>query len=109
MEIIKVKNYKVFADTLKNKTGCEVNICVLNKDHTHYQLSKDGISLGILCVDQGEVSFAPFVTHETAKNDQYINVQYLPMLDDLIHVLNVFKELFVCEEAVERKIIWEMK
>ena len=109
MEIIKVKNYKVFADTLKNKTGCEVDIRVLNKDHTHYQLSKDGISLGILCVDRGEVSFAPFVTHGTAKNEQYIDVQYLPMLDDLIRVLNVFRELFVSEEAIERKTVWEMK
>lgn len=98
MEIMKVKNYKVFAETLKKKTGCEVTIKIMNKDHYHFQLNKNGISLGVLCLDQGEASFAPFATHETAKNEQYINVQYMPMLEDLIGVLNVFDEMFVCEE-----------
>ncbi len=101
MEIIKVKNYKVFAKTLKKKTGCEVNIKLIDTDHTHYQLSKDGISLGVLCINEGEASFAPFANHETAQDDQYINVQYMPMLDDLIGVLRVFGELFVCEEYEE--------
>ena len=100
MEIMKVKNYKTFAETLKRKTGCEINIKLMEKDHTHYQLSKDGISLGVLCIDKGEASFAPFSTHENVKNEQYINVQYMPMLDDFIKVLNVFSELFVCEEEV---------
>lgn len=99
MEIMKVKNYKVFAETLKKKTGCHVNIRVLNKDHVHYQLVKDGISLGVLCVDKGEPSFAPFVNHETARDDQYINVAFMPMFEDFINVLNVFEELFVCEEV----------
>lgn len=99
MEIMKVKNYKVFAETLKKKTGCEVNIKILEKDHIHYQLTKDGIALGVLCVDKGEASFAPFVSHDTAQNDQYINVQYMPMLEDFISVLKVFNELFVCEEV----------
>ena len=100
MEIMKVKNYKVFAETLKKNTGCEVNIKLMDsKDHIHYQLSKDGISLGILCVDDGEVSFAPFVTHETVINSQYINVKYMPMLEDFIKVLKVFDEMFVCNEV----------
>ena len=99
MKIMKVKNYKVFAETLKKKTGCEVNIKLMDTNHTHYQLSKDGISLGVLCIDKGEVSFAPFVNHETVQNEQYINVQYMPMLDDFIGVLKVFSELFVCEEV----------
>lgn len=98
MEIMKVKNYKVFSETLKKKTGCEVSIKILNKDHFHFQLNKDGISIGVLCIDKGEASFAPFATLETANNDQYINVQYMPMLDDFIAVLKVFNELFVCEE-----------
>ena len=99
MEIMKVKNYKVFAETLKKKTGCEVIIQIIGSWHYHFQLNKDGISLGVLCLDQGKASFAPFVTHETAKNDQYINMDYMPMLDDFIGVLKVFDELFVCEEA----------
>ena len=100
MEIMKVKNYKVFAETLKKKMGCEINIKLMNgTSHIHYQLSKDGISLGILCIDNGEASFAPFSTHENVQNDQYINVQYMPMLEDFISVLKVFDELFVCEEV----------
>lgn len=67
------------------------------KDHFHFQLNKDGISLGVLCLDQGEASYAPFVTLETAQDNQYINVQYMPMLEDFISVLKVFDELFVCE------------
>ena len=98
MQIMKVKNYKAFSETLKKKTGCEVSIEILDKDHFHFQLNKDGISIGVLCINQGEASFAPFVTLETANNDQYINVQYMPMLDDFIAVLKVFNELFVCEE-----------
>ena len=100
MEIMKVKNYKVFAETLKKKTNCEVNIKLIGTDHTHYQLTKDGIPLGVLCIDKGEASFAPFVTHETAQNDQYINVQYMPMIEDFISVLRVFDEMFVCEEEI---------
>lgn len=99
---MKVKNYKMFAETLKQRTGCEVNIKLLSANHIHYQLSKDGISLGVLCIDKGQASFAPFVTHETAKDDQYINVQYMPMLDDFIGVLKVFDELFVCDEEYEK-------
>lgn len=99
MEIMKVKNYKVFAETLKKKTGCEVIIRIMgSKDHYHFQLNKDGISLGVLCLDQGEASFAPFVDLDSARDSQYINVKYMPMLDDFIGVLKVFDDLFVCEE-----------
>ena len=102
MEIIKVKNYRVFAEKLKNMTGCEIIIKIMKeKDHFHFQLNKDGISLGILCIFQGEASFAPFVTHENVKDDQFINVNYMPMLDDFISVLKVFGELFVCKEETE--------
>lgn len=101
MEVMKVRNYKEFAEILKRKTGCEINIKLMGKNHTHYQMSKDGISIGILCIDEGYASFAPFVNHETAKDDQYINVEYMPMIDDLISVLRVCNELFVCKEQVE--------
>lgn len=100
MEIYKVKDYKVFANQLAAKTGCDVSIRLMGKNHTHYQLSKMGLSLGVLCVDNGEISFAPFVTFDTAKNDQYINAQYLPLFDDFIQLLTIFREMFV-EEAKE--------
>lgn len=100
MEIYKVKNYKAFAIELENKTGCSVIIKIISKDHIHYQLSKMGLSLGVLCVDKGEVSFAPFVTHESAQNDMYINACNLPMFDDFIQLLTVFREMFVSESEV---------
>lgn len=99
MEIVKVKNYKAFAETLEKETNCKVNIKLMGKNHIHYELSKDGISLGVLCLNDDEASFAPFVTHETAKDSQYISVQYMPMLDDFIAVLKVFGRMFVCDEA----------
>ena len=95
MEIYKVKNYKVFANQLAEKTGCSVLIRLLGKDHTHYQFSKMGLSLGVLCVDKGEMSFAPFVTLDTAKDDQYINAQHLPLFDDFVQLLTVFRGMFV--------------
>lgn len=101
MEIMKVKNYKKFAETLKKKTGCEVIIRIMNrKNHYHFQLNKDGIPLGVLCLDQGEVSFAPFVSLDAVTNEQYISINYMPMLDDFIGVLKVFDEMFVCEEEI---------
>lgn len=98
MEIYKVKNYKVFANQLKDRTGCDVSIRLMGKNHNHFQLNKMGLSLGVLCVDNGEVSFAPFVTLDTAQNDQYINAQNLPLFDDFIQLLTTFQEMFV-EEA----------
>ena len=59
MEIFKVKDYKRFADSLEDNTGCVVTIRLIGKNHTHYQLDKRGLSLGVLCVDKGELSFAP--------------------------------------------------
>lgn len=98
MEIYKVKDYKVFANQLMDKTGCDVSIRLMGKNHTHYQFNKMGLSLGVLCVDDGEVSFAPFVTLDTAENDQYINAQNLPLFDDFVQLLTTFREMFV-EEA----------
>lgn len=100
MEIYKVKNYKTFAMELERKTGCSVDIRLIEKEHTHYQLSKMGLSLGVLCVDNGEVSFAPFVTHESARNDMYINACNLPMFDDFIKLLTVFREMFVEDDEL---------
>ena len=99
MEITKVKNYKEFAQKLMQKTGCEVCIKIMGSNHMHYQLTKNGISLGVLCINSGEVSFAPFVTHGNVRDEQYINMVCLSRLDDFIAVLKVFGALFVCEEG----------
>ena len=95
MDIYKVKNYKAFATQLEEKTGCEVYIRLMGKNHTHYQLNKMGLSLGVLCIDDGEASFAPFVTLDSAKNEQYIAAQNLPLFDDFVELLTVFHDMFV--------------
>ena len=101
MEILKVKNYKTFAEMLSRKTGCKVDIKILTHTHIHYQLSKDGLPMGVLCIDDDEPSFAPFVSHDNATDDQYINVQYMPLFDDFIKLLKVFAEMFVYEDDSE--------
>ena len=100
-EINTIKNYKQFADILEKKTDCSIKINIVDKcgKHIHYQLNdKYGMSLGVLCIDNGDVSFAPFVTHETAQNDQYINMRYMVQFDDFIKILGIFKEMFVVDE-----------
>lgn len=98
MDIIKVKNYKTFAETLETATGCDVLIKLMgNKNHVHYQLNKKGISVGVLCIDNGEATFAPFVNLENAQNCQFISMQYMPMMSDFIKVLEVFSEMFVAD------------
>ena len=96
-KINKIKNYKDFATMLEKHTGCSIKIKLMRgKDHIHYQLNdKYGISLGVLCMDDGQPSFAPFVTLETAEDNQYINLKHVPQFDDFAHVLGVFKEIFV--------------
>lgn len=95
MEIHKVKNYKVFARQLEEKTGCDIQISLMGKDHIHYQFNKMGLSLGVLCIDHGNASFAPFVTLDTAKDDQYINAENLPLFDDFVMLMKTFREMFV--------------
>lgn len=97
-EVKKVENYKTFAKMLEVKTGCEIKIKIMkDESHVHYELLKHGLSLGVLCIDKGKPSFAPFVNLDTAENDQFINCSYMPMFDDFIDVLNAFKEIFVYE------------
>lgn len=98
MKIMQVSNYKVFASTLEARTGCSIRIKIMGQDHTHYELSKMGISLGILCIDKGTASFAPFVTHENAQDSQYISIKYFPMLEDFIQVLQTLFDLFTYDD-----------
>lgn len=98
-EIEKVNNYKEFARLLEKKTGCSVRIKIIDGvKHIHYQLNdKYDMSLGVLCIDHGMASFAPFSTLENAKNEQYINVQYMPQFEDFAKLLGIFQEMFVTE------------
>lgn len=99
MEMYKVKDYKSFAIELEKQTGCEIKIRVIGKNHTHFQLDKMGVSLGVLCICCGEVSFAPFTTLDLQRDDMFINVRYFPMLDDFVHLLLAFREMFVITDS----------
>lgn len=95
MEIIKVKDYKVFAQKLEQKTGCNITIKLMGSDHTHYQLDKIGLSLGVLCIDKGVASFAPLNTMDKVTNAEFINIQSFPLFDDLIDLFAIFRKMFV--------------
>lgn len=97
MEVVKFKNYKAFAEELKTKTGCDnVNIKLMSgNNHYHFQLDKMGVPIGIVCYDNGNISFAPFVSHETAHNEQYISMNKFPMLEELIGTMVVLRDMFM--------------
>ena len=97
-EIKTVKNYRTFADELAKKTGCSVKIKLMNDkgNHIHYQLNdKYDMTLGILCIDDGVASFAPFVNHDTVHNEQYISMNKFPMLEELIATMTVLRDMFM--------------
>ena len=99
-EIKKVKNYRQFAELLGKETGCSILVRPMTKDgeHTHYQMNdRFGMSLGVLCVDDGYASFAPFETLESAENNQYININHLTQTEDFIKVMSVLGKIFVTD------------
>ena len=98
-KINKIKNYKEFARFLEEKTKCSIKIQVVSNNHMHYQLNdKYDMTLGVLCIDDGEVSFAPFATLDNAKNEQYINVTYMVQFDEFSNLLKAFQQMFVVTE-----------
>lgn len=73
----------------------------MKKNHYHFQLDSDGISIGVLCMDKGEPSFAPFTTLKNVKNDNFINCTYMSLIDDLINVFKVLGDMFTCDLEVK--------
>ena len=67
----------------------------MGPDHTHYQLDKIGLSLGVLCIDKGVASFAPLNTMDKVTNAEFINIQSFPLFDDLIDLFAIFRKMFV--------------
>lgn len=103
-EIKQIADYRQLAKILEAEVDCSVKIKIMGSgtSHIHYQINdKYDMALGILCIDNGNVSFAPFVTHENAENNQYINVQYMAQFDDFIKLLRIFKKMFVVEQEQE--------
>lgn len=100
-QIDRVKNYKQFADVLRAKTGCkniEIKVMDRNGEHVHYQIKdKDGLPLGVLCIDKGYASFAPFVTFDNVCDEQYVSVTYMTQVEEFTNLLKVFKEMFVVD------------
>ena len=54
------------------------------------------MAVGVLCMDDGELSFAPLVSDENAANSQYINFSRLPdfkiVADLMISLMDKFVE-----------------
>lgn len=99
-----IKSYKAFAELLEKETGCTVKIRLMDNkaNHVHYQLNdRYDMTLGVLCIDDGDASFAPFETLDSASDNQYINVQHMVQFDDFVKLLNAFAKLFVSTEETD--------
>ena len=90
MEIKKKTNYVKFADKLESLTGCDVRYCIMKDkaNHIHYELNKQGVSLGVLCYDEGELSIAPFRSFDNLPtNEEFIYFNTAPQFSDFADVL----------------------
>ena len=99
-DIKKVKNFRGFGELLEKETGCDITIQLMDGDgsHTHYQFNdRFGMTLGVLCVDDGYASFAPFETLDSADDNQYINISHLTQIDDFMNVLSVLGKIFIAD------------
>ena len=99
LKINKVKNYRQLAEVIEKETGYSVKIRAIGVNHMHYEIY-DGYDmiLGTLCVQNRDISFAPFVTSDNAQDCQYINGTCLVQATEFINFINIFSKMFV-EEA----------
>ena len=92
-EIKKVENYRQFAEFLEKETGCSIIVELRNREgtHVHFQINdRFGMSLGVLCVDTGDASFAPFEALQSVEDNQFINTNLT--FRDITTVKKVFKK-----------------
>jgi len=88
MNIKKQHNYIKFGNEIEELTGCDVRYEALGDKHVHYELSSKGISLGILCYCNEELSFAPFRSFDNrATNEEFIYFKHAPSFDEFTRVL----------------------
>ena len=103
MEIKTIKNYKDMANKFKEITKCdEVKIKVMDdKNHYHFGMIKDGLSIATICYDNGDLSVAPFTEVEKSNtNDElWLNINKLPIFDDFVILMNGLKELVIDPEV----------
>ena len=100
-KVNKIKSYKKFADSLKQETGFNIKTDIVEHNHFHFQFTDSyGLSLGVLCVNDGNLSFAPLVTLESAQNGEYIDFDKLPQFGDLSKLFTIFESLFLENEEL---------
>jgi len=88
LNILKVKDYIEFGDKLKELTGCNVCYKIMRDDnHYHYELEKNGLTIGIVCYDKGKIRFAPFGTFSNCPNDRFIDFKFAPSFKDVTETL----------------------
>ena len=65
-------------------------------NHVHYEFKKGNMAVGVLCMDDGELSFAPLASDDKAANSQYINFSRLPdfkiVADLMVALMSKFME-----------------
>ena len=100
-DVKRVKNYRQFGELLEKETGCDIKIQLMSDDgsHTHYQFDdRFGMTLGVLCVDEGYASFAQFETLDSSEDNQYINISHLAQFNDFMNLLSTLGNIFVEDE-----------
>ena len=97
MEIKTIKNYKDLALKFKEITKCDnVDIKILGDNHFHFAMSKMGVSIALICYNNGNITVAPFEDNDSTDIDRcFISPSYFPAFDDFAILMNGLKELVI--------------
>lgn len=94
MEIVKIKNYRKFANELAEKTKLTVTPQEIESNHIHYHFKKDFTTILVVCIKNEKVTFLPF-DKEIRQDNTWLSIDNLLYLDELKIVLDVIKSLFI--------------
>jgi hypothetical protein len=92
--IKKKANYIEFGNKILEMSGCKGTYEIIGENHFHYELNKNGMVIGILCYDNGDLSFAPFKSFkDRGINNCYISFDLVPSFKDFTETLTKLGEL----------------
>lgn len=101
MKLKKVINYKEIAKEIEIATGMNVSVKIMKgKDHFHFGLTDENeLPIGIVCYDEGKLSFAPFRKLDDNINDaEYINFVYAPLTNAFLKTFKALSDLVLNAE-----------
>lgn len=102
MEFKKVQNYLHFGERIKSHLEVEeIKITKISKMHYHYELFIKGLSLGVLCYNQGEITFSPFDLRNTKNSNMagYIDSDWLPLFP---YMAVIFERITTLADLLEK-------